>query len=163
DRKGVALLHGWLRRSFAEGKPLNEMARELLASRGSTYVSPEANYYRALRDPYTPAEATAQVFLGTPLQCARRPHHPFHPRKQGASHACPAWCARVDYRVVENNRLDKLDKHEFDGEQIVYQNRDGELPHPRTKEPVPPRFLGADAPVAGGDRLRALADWVAAP
>jgi hypothetical protein len=163
DRKGVALLHGWLRRSFAEGKPLNEMARELLAGRGSTYVNPEANYYRALRDPYVRAEATAQVFLGTRLQCAKCHNHPFDRWKQDDYHAFAALFARLDYRIVENNRRDKLDKHEFDGEQIVYQTRDGELPHPRTREPVPPRFLGSAAPVADADRLRALADWVAAP
>src|SRR5205823_954299 len=77
DRKGVRLFHDWIRRSIAEGKPLNEFARELVASRGSTYRQPAANYYRALRDPTTRAEAAAQVFLGIRLQCAHCHNHPY--------------------------------------------------------------------------------------
>src|SRR5262249_53920704 len=64
DRKGVEVFHAWIRRQFAEGRPLNEFARDLIAARGSTYADPPANYYRALRDPLSRAEATAQVFLG---------------------------------------------------------------------------------------------------
>src|SRR5207245_8450501 len=71
DKKGVGLFHDWIRRCIAEDKPLNEFARELIASRGSSYSNPAANYYRALRDPETRAEATAQVFLGIRLQCAK--------------------------------------------------------------------------------------------
>src|SRR5262249_24542408 len=40
DAKGVRLFHGWIRRALAEGKPLNEFAREILAARGSTYGHP---------------------------------------------------------------------------------------------------------------------------
>jgi hypothetical protein len=49
DRKGVENLHTWLRVQIAADRPWNELAHELLASRGSTYASPAANYYRALR------------------------------------------------------------------------------------------------------------------
>ena len=66
DRKGVQFFHQWIRHSIATNKPLNEFARELIASRGSTYSEPASNYYRALRDPQIRSEATAQVFLGIP-------------------------------------------------------------------------------------------------
>jgi hypothetical protein len=67
--------------------------------------------------------------------------------------------------VLANDRKDNLDKHEFVGEQIVFQNRAGEVTNPRTKQPAKPVFLGAKAPVftADSDRLSALADWVASP
>jgi hypothetical protein len=164
DRKGVALFHGWLRQSIAEGKPLNELARDLLAARGSTYVNPAANYYRALRDPQIRAEATAQVFLGIRLQCARCHNHPFDRWTQNDYHSLAAFFARVDYRILENNRRDNLDKHEFVGEQIVYQDRTGEVLSPQTHQPLTPRFLGGDPlSAADADRLQALADWVARP
>ncbi len=165
DRKGVALFHAWVRQSIAEGKPLNELARELIAARGSTYVNPAANFYRALRDPQVRAEATAQVFLGIRLQCARCHNHPFDRWTQNDYHSLAAFFARVDYRIVENNRRDNLDKHEFVGEQIVYQGRVGEVLSPQTQEALTPRFLGADTlPLAAdADRLQALADWVARP
>ena len=163
DRKGIRVFHRWVREQIDAGRPLNEMARDLIAARGSTYASPAANFYRSLRDPYTRAEAVAQVFLGVRVQCAKCHNHPFDRWKQNDYHDFAAFFARVQYRVLENNRRDRLDKHEFDGEQIVYQDRETELNHPRTKEPLRPRFLGTGEPLAdpNADRLDALADWVA--
>ncbi len=165
DRKGVRLFHDWIRQSIAEGKPLNEFARELIAGRGSTYAHPEANYYRALRDPNSRVEATAEVFLGVLLQCAKCHNHPFERWTQADYYGFSAFFERVDYRIASNDRKDKFDKHEFDGEQIVYEARTGEALHPRTGEMLPPRFLGADTPefAPDADRLQALADWIAAP
>jgi hypothetical protein len=165
DRKGVEVFHEWIRRSIAEGKPLNEFARELLAARGSTYAEPPANFYRALRDPYARAEAAAQVFLGIRLQCAKCHNHPFERWTQDDYHGFAALFARVQYRILENKRRDNLDQHEFVGEQIVYPARQGEVRHPRTREVVPPRFLGESIPISAtsSDRLQKLADWVADP
>jgi hypothetical protein len=165
DKKGVRVFHEWIRRAIVDRKPLNEFARELIAGRGSTYSEPAANYYRALRDPQTRAEATAQVFLGIRLQCAKCHNHPFDRWTQEDYHRWAALFARVQYRIIENKRTDKLDKHEFAGEQIVYLDRESEVTHPRTGDVLQPRFLGGNAPKVGsdGDRLAALADWVARP
>jgi hypothetical protein len=165
DRKGVEVFHQWIRQCIAEGKPLNEFARELLAGRGSTYANPPANFYRALRDPYARAEAAAQVFLGVRIQCAKCHNHPFERWTQNDYHGLAAFFARVQYRIVANERRDRFDQHEFIGEQIVYPARAGDVRHPRTGEIVPPRFLGADTPASkpDGDRLQMLADWVADP
>jgi hypothetical protein len=165
DRKGVEVFHQWIRQSIAESKPLNEFARELLAGRGSTYANPPANFYRALRDPYSRAEATAQVFLGVRMQCAKCHNHPFERWTQDDYHGLAAFFARVQYRIVENKRRDGFDQHEFIGEQIVYPAREGEVRHPRTGAVVSPRFLGSDrsAAKAEADRLQMLADWVADP
>lgn len=162
DARGVQLFHGWLRRSFADHKPLDQMARELISARGSSYASPPANYYRALRDPHTRAEATAQVFLGIRLQCARCHNHPFDRWTQSDYHRFAAFFARIDYRIVENNRRDKLDSHEFIGEQIIWQARSGELNHPVTGLPLMPAFLGEATPSfsSSTDRLQVLAGWV---
>src|SRR5262249_21357215 len=110
-------------------------------------------------------EAVAQVFLGVRLQCAKCHNHPFDRWSQNDYHSLAAFFARVQYRIVENNRRDRLDKHEFDGEQIVWQDRDGEVKHPRTGEVMRPRFLGGTIPALkpDADRLQTLADWVAAP
>jgi hypothetical protein len=165
DRKGVQAFHAWIREGIGEGKPLNDFARDLLGARGSTYSEPAANFYRALRDPQARAEAVAQVFLGVRLQCARCHNHPFDRWTQDDYHSLAAFFARVQYRIVENRRRDKFDKHEFDGEQIVFQTREGEVTHPRSGTVMQPRFLGAPTPdfPADADRLQALADWVARP
>ena len=162
DRKGVAAFHHWIRRSIASGKPMDEFARELIAARGSTYLEPQANYYRAMRDPLTRAESTAQVFLGTRLQCARCHNHPFDRWTQDDYYGWAALFARVRYKVIENRRRDRNDGHEFVGEQIVWIDRKGEVDDPRTGKAAPPRFLGAGDSVAERrDRLEALAEWVA--
>jgi uncharacterized protein DUF1549/uncharacterized protein DUF1553 len=164
DRKGVEVFYHWIRRCLAEDKPLNEFARELIAGRGSTYEQPAANFYRALRDPQARAEAVGQVFLGVRLQCARCHNHPFDQWTQDDYHRLAAFFARVQYRIVNNNRRDRFDTHEFDGEQIVWQDRQSEVKDPRTGAELRPRFLGAPTPELGpdADRLQILADWVAA-
>jgi hypothetical protein len=161
----VQAFHYWIRKQIADGRPMNEFARDLIASRGSTYAEPQANYYRALREPQLRAEATAQVFLGLRIGCAKCHNHPFDVWTQDDYHRFAAMFARVQYRVVTNSRKDKLDSHEFVGEQVVWMDREGELKHPRTGEPLVPKFLGAATPAfaGGADRLQALADWVASP
>ncbi len=141
------------------------MARELIASQGSTYARPAANYYRALRDPQLRAEATAQVFLGIRMQCAKCHNHPFNQWTQNDYHQLAAFFPRVQYKIVENRRRDDLDKHEFIGEQIVFQDDKSEVKHPVSGAILRPRFLGDAEPALGakGDRLAVLADWVARP
>jgi hypothetical protein len=164
DHKGVQLYYQWIRQALAQDMPLNKFARELIASRGSTYSHPAANYYRALRDPYTRAEATAQVFLGIRMQCARCHNHPFNRWTQDDYHQLAAFFARVQYQVLANNRRDKLDSHEFVGEQVVLVDRSSEIKHPVTGAVQQPRFLGGEVlENPDADRLQALADWVARP
>lgn len=165
DRKGVQALHRWLRQGFLDGRPLDELARAVITGRGSTYERPEANFYRALRDTPSRAEAVAQVFLGVRLQCARCHNHPFDVWTQDDYYGLSAFFPRIQYRIIENRRRDRLDSHEFDGEQVVYLAREGEVKHPRTGAAVPPRFPAASGPAVDpeGDRLAALADWITRP
>jgi hypothetical protein len=165
DKRGVKAFHGWIRQAIAHNKPLNEFAYDLIASRGSTYEAPAANYYRALRDPQVRTEAFAQVFLGIRMMCAKCHNHPFNQLTQDDYHQLAAFFPRVDYVLLDNTRKDKLDKHEFIGEQIVYMNRGGEVKHPVTREVLTPKYLGGRElkMVEKDDRLMLLANWVADP
>src|SRR4029078_12283565 len=78
------------------------------------------------------------------------------------------WAAvfgRVDYQIISNQRRDRLDKHEFNGEQVVLIKEDGEVQTPRPGGGGEPRFLGAYTPAVHPieDRLLPLADWLATP
>jgi hypothetical protein len=115
----------------------------LIAARGSTYLNPAANYYRASRDPITRAEAAAQVFLGTRLQCAQCHNHPFDHWTQDDYYSWAAVFGKVQYKVLENRRQDSNDSHEFKGEQIVYVAQKADVKNPRTGKAAAPRFLGA--------------------
>jgi hypothetical protein len=166
DPTGVKLFHDWIRDSFAANKPLDRLVRELIAARGSTYDNPPANYYRANRDPITRAEATAQLFLGVRLGCAKCHNHPFDRWTQEDYYRWAAVFARVDYKIVSNNRPDDNDKHQFDGEQIVVMTDKGEVQHPRTKENLSPRFLGAASTLDTDDSqdlLLRLSAWLTSP
>ncbi len=165
DRKGVQNFHAWIKSSIAGDKPLDQFARELVASRGSTYLEPAANYYRAMRDPIMRAESTAQIFLGTRLACSKCHNHPFDRWTQDDYYSWANLFARVEYRIVENRRRDTNDSHEFDGEQIVVMARKGDVKDPRTDQPLPPKFLGDSigAMPPDSDRLLALSDWLTSP
>lgn len=170
DSKGVEVFHHWIRESLAADKPLNQFAAEIVGARGSTYAEPPANFYRALRTPEERSEATAQVFLGVRLQCARCHNHPFDQWTQDDYYGWTGFFARVDYKILENHRRDTNDTHEFDGEQIVFMKSSGEVKNPTTGRPVKPRFPDSQmvhAAVKGargmvveeGDRLLLLSEW----
>jgi hypothetical protein len=164
DRKGVQAYHAWIQNSLATNKPMDQFVRELLSARGSTYANPAANFHRANRDAVTRSESAAQLFLGTRLQCAKCHNHPFDRWTQADYYDWAGVFARIDYKVLENNRADGLDKHEFNGEQVVFLKRDGSINNPRTGKPATPRFLGAQTSSSSqaGDPLTNLADWLTA-
>jgi hypothetical protein len=165
DRKGVQGFHRWVRQAVADNMPLDRFVRELVAARGSTYANPQANYYRALRDPVSRGEATAQLFLGVRLACAQCHNHPFDRWTQDDYYGWADVFGRVQYKVLENRRRDDNDGHEFVGEQIVYEARDGGVKDPRTGAPAKPRLLG-EAQSNWTDeqsRLDALAAWLTSP
>jgi len=165
DAKGVDVFYTWIRESIAAGKPLNQFVRELVAARGSTYQNPPANFYRANRDPLTRGETAARLFLGVRLQCARCHNHPYDRWTQDDYYSWAALFGRIDYEIKQNDRKDKFDKHEFDGEQVVLIRDAGEVENPRIKQSAPPKFLGADTPTMDpeADRLPPLADWLWSP
>ena len=165
DRKGVRIFHEWMRASLAEGKGLHTFARELIASRGSTYENPPANYYRALRKPVDRAEATAQVFLGARLRCAKCHNHPFDRWTQDEYYEFAALFDGIEYDIVENKRRDKHDKNQFVGEQIVKLVEERSFKDPRTELLPTQRLLGSESPrlEEERDRFEQLADWITAP
>lgn len=167
DEKGMTLFHGWIRDAVARNVPVNQFAHDILAAQGSTYNVPPANFYRALREQNPRAEAIAQVFLGTRLKCAQCHNHPFDKWTQDDYFNWSAVFSRVDYKILENNRKDKNDLHEFKGEQIVQLVKEAKLMNPRTGDPAQAKLLGdmkLDGKIldASGD-LSAAAQWITNP
>ncbi|HEY2415286.1 MAG TPA: DUF1549 and DUF1553 domain-containing protein [Pirellulaceae bacterium] len=165
DAKGVDAFFGWIRDWIAAGRPLDEFARQLITGRGSTYENPPANFYRANRDPTTRGETAARLFLGVRLQCAKCHNHPYDRWTQDDYYNWAAVFGRIDYQIVSNQRRDRLDKHEFNGEQIVVLKDEGEVQNARTGLDAEPRFLGGYSPPLhpAEDRLMPLAEWLTAP
>lgn len=152
DNKGVAAFHGWIRQSIAENKPLDLFAREILTAVGSTYEVAPANYYRALRSPDQRAEAVAQIFLGTRLNCAKCHNHPFERWTMDDYYQFAAVFDGIDYDLKDNKRADKNDKNNFIGEQVVILTDKREFKHARSGVLPAPRLLGESETQDGGDR-----------
>ena len=163
DQKGVDLFYGWIRESIAAGKPLDEFVREMVDAQGSTYANPPANFWRANRDPFTRGETAARLFLGVRLQCAKCHNHPFDRWTQDDYYSWAALFGQIDYKEVgENKRSDKLDLHEFNGEQLVLVRGEREVKDPRTGQIAPPKFLGGEmlSLEPASNRLPPLAQWL---
>jgi len=78
NREGGNQFLAYVRRSVSEGKPYDQMVREIISSNGRSSKSPEVGYVLAEEaDPMTLAAATTQVFLGVRLACAQCHDHPF--------------------------------------------------------------------------------------
>ncbi|MGF1578802.1 MAG: DUF1549 and DUF1553 domain-containing protein [Gemmataceae bacterium] len=163
DVNGVKYFHKWIRKSIADNKQLDQFARELVTGRGSTYKNPPANYYRTNRQPQLAAETTARLFMGVRIACAKCHNHPFDRWTQEDYFGLSACFARIETKMVNNKRRDKLNKHELNGEMIVSIAKKGEVSHPKTGGTMPPRLPnGSVADVKKhGDRPKALAAWLA--
>jgi len=162
DVKGMTAFHGWIRDAIRTNRPLDAFVRDIIATTGSSYSAPPTNFYRANRTPVERSVSAAQVFLGTRLQCAQCHNHPFDKWTQDDYYNWAAVFARVDYKLLDDKRTDKNDKHEFIGEQVIFLQPKARVENPRTGDAARQRLLGADLPPLkqGEDELQAAARWL---
>jgi hypothetical protein len=154
--KGAYAFQDWIRQSLAENRPYDQLVRELLTSRGSSYENPAANFFRVTRDAKPTMEKTTQVFLGVRMVCAQCHDHPFERWTQNQYYEMASFFGGVDL----------LPGYEV-GEEIVFDKRqEFDVKHPKDGRLVKPNFLVA-AKVAGpvsipsdATRRQALAGWI---
>lgn len=150
---GMWALHNWMRESFRTNKPMGKFVSELITAKGSIFSNGPANYYRIANNPSDLAESTAQLFLGTRLQCAKCHHHPYERFSQDDYYGFAAFFARVASKSSAEFGI-------FGGETVIVVNSGGEVSHPKTGAVMKPTPL-QDAPLEhASDRRIALADWL---
>ena len=153
--RGATLFHEWVREAVTENRPYDEVVRELITARGSTYQHGPTNYYRIEQQPAGRAETTAQVFLGIRLSCARCHKHPFDQWTTDDYWNFAAFTGKVGVRGGE-----------LYNEQVIYYNPTGRVINQSVQgnrgEVALPTFLGGEslAPNYQGDVLQVLADWM---
>jgi hypothetical protein len=153
--QGMWAMHNWIRESLRTNKPYDQFVRELITARGSIYTSGPANYYRVHKDSSMLAEATAQLFLGVRLECAKCHHHPFEKYGQDDYYGMAAFFSRTGTKNSEEFGL-------FGREQVVMVRDSGDVKHPRTNRVVGPKPLDGPAADHPFDRRIPLADWLTA-
>jgi hypothetical protein len=165
-QKGVWVFHDWIKQSLARNRPYDKFVRELLLAEGSSYSSPEVNYYRALRDPGKITEDVSQTFLGVRFNCNKCHDHPFEKWTQRQYYEFGAYFARVAIKRgslgKENVRNFTGDLMQVPGEEIIYLKDDGEVQNPRTGMDVHPKVPVGEAtePAKDGDRRAAFVAWL---
>jgi len=151
SERGVHSFHRYLVRSMAEDKPMTQFARELLTGTGNTLNKPAANFFRVTRTPEDAAEATAQLFLGVRVQCAKCHNHPFENITQTDYYGLAAFFARVQFKGSQFGLDDE----------VVYVQPGREINNPLTRKPQPPIAFGSIVALApDDDRREKLADWL---
>jgi hypothetical protein len=167
-KKGVWVFRDWIRHSIAQNKPYDKFVRELLLAEGSSYLNPEVNYYRVLRDSGKMTEDISQTFLGVRFNCNKCHDHPFEKWTQNQYFEFAAYFARVGMKrgtlgkdVIRSATGDPIT---VTGEEIVYRKYDGgEVKHPKTDKVVAPKVPYGQAKESKGDedRRAAFVEWLA--
>ncbi|MFM8892623.1 MAG: DUF1549 domain-containing protein, partial [Planctomycetia bacterium] len=151
--KGAILYHQWLDRRIAANQPVDEMVRDLLTASGGTFDNPATNYFQLERNTLKLTENIAQAFLGMRIQCAQCHNHPFDRWTMDDYYGFAAFFAQIGRKRAADPR-----------EAIIFDNGSGEVNHPVTGKPAPPKFLGGAQPkVSDRDRREAVADWITSP
>lgn len=152
--KGVWAFREWIRESLAVNKPYNQMVRELVTARGSTFRNPPANFFRFTREPKVAMETTTQLFLGVRMVCAQCHDHPFEQWTQNQYYNLSAFFAQMALKPGEDA-----------DEEIVYDKReDAEILHPKDGRVMPAKFLFdvENAALREAELRESLADWLTA-
>ncbi len=152
--KNTKLYYDWLKKQVASNEPLDKMVKNLIASTGSTFENPAANYYKLETQTLQTAENVAQVFMGMRIQCAQCHNHPFDRWTMDDYYSFSAFFSQVGRKTGKDPR-----------DTIIYNRGGGEVKHPVTKQNMKPKFLGGEVPEIerGQDRRAVLADWLASP
>jgi hypothetical protein len=151
--KSIYLYSNWLTEQIAANVPLDQIVREILASRGGTFSSPATNFYQIERETLKTAENVAQVFMGVRVQCAQCHNHPFDRWTMNDYYSFAAFFSQIGRKEGEDYR-----------EIIVFNSGSGEVVHPVNGRVMEPKFLGGAKPdCRGKDRRAVLADWLTAP
>ena len=144
----------WLQAAVSHNMPYDQFARELLTASGSTITSPAGNYYRTASETLDAMESTAQLFMGTRIQCAKCHNHPFERWTQSNYYGLASFFNRIERQ--------KTDQPE---EVILWSRSSGEVHHPadgRVMKPWVP--VTGDLEIANtADRRAALAQWLTSP
>lgn len=153
-QQAVWAFHSYLRRSVAQNKPWDQLAREILTATGSNLEQGQANYFLLHQEVAQLAEATSVTFLGMSITCARCHNHPLEKWTQDQYWGFANLFSRVGLKAGDRG-----------GEVWVQPRPDGDVMHLRRGVAMPPTPLDG-APLAldsPGDRRVALAQWLTRP
>jgi hypothetical protein len=154
-KRGNYLFHDWIRDALARNMPYDQFVRAIVAAAGDTGENPPAVWYRQVITSTAQLEDTAQLFLGTRVQCAQCHHHPYERWSQRDYYSFSAFFSTVARKPGAEA-----------GEEIVFARRGvASAVNKKDGQTVRPAGLGAK-PIdlsPDEDPRQALVDWMVAP
>jgi hypothetical protein len=151
--RGNYLFQEWVHDGIQSNKPYDQIVRELLTATGEPTQTPAVTWYRQADDMNAQTEDTAQVFLGTRIQCARCHHHPYEKWSQDDYYGLAAFFSR----------LGKKDGAMPDEFRVYHIRGAAGAANPRTGRGLAPTGLGESRPCElspDDDPRQALAAWM---
>jgi hypothetical protein len=150
---GAYRYYKWLRDSFAQNKPVDQLARELVTGQGLLADHPAGHFYKVTKDAGETASTLSQALLGVRIECAKCHHHPFDRWSQDDYAGMQAYFTGVKFKTTPR------------GEMLLASNA-GAVRNPRTGIDIFAHPLGTALPAkagAAGDPRTELAAWLVAP
>lgn len=140
------LFAGWLIEGYRKNTPFDKVVTELLTARGDAAKVPAANYFLAIPQLEDLAETTAQLFMGSRVNCAKCHNHPFE-----------NWTQEDYYRIAAVfTRVRNAGKSA-----MVSVSATGETTHPVSGKTLAP--YGDPGTDPNADRRIAFARWLTKP
>lgn len=142
----------WIRESFAQNKPFDEFARQIVAASGSLAKNPAGQLFKVAKTPGAVASTVSQVFLGVRIECAQCHHHPFDRWAQSDYYGMEAYFTQVNFKSAGSV-------------QVLVPTKNSVTKHPRSKRTIQAHALLQAEPetTPEGDRRRLFADWMTSP
>lgn len=155
--KGMWAYYSYIHDAVRDNKGWDQISREVLTSRGNTFLDGPANYFRTALKPEELAENVSQGFLGIRVQCAKCHNHPLEKWTQNEYYGMANIFARTKYKADLSIYVND--------EMTVYNTASGDLIQPRLGRPVAPKPLGGPELALASNRERRsfFADWLTRP
>ena len=153
-QRGTYAFHAWIRNALASNMPYDRFVRSIIAAQGTVDQHPPVIWYRTVRNLTHQTNDTAQLFLGTRINCAQCHNHPYEKWSQEDYYRLQAFFGRVGKKSGEIAQ-----------EPAIYVKADGVVRHPKTGKAMAPRGLDGPEVTFGEDEdpRQGLVDWMASP
>jgi Protein of unknown function (DUF1553)/Protein of unknown function (DUF1549)/Bacterial Ig-like domain (group 2) len=152
-QRGTYAFHAWIRNAFAANMPYDQFVRNILAAQGTVDQHPPIIWYRTVRNLTHQTNDTAQLFLGTRINCAQCHHHPYEKWGQDDYYQLQAFFARLGRKSGE-----------ISDEPAIFVRPDGQVRNPANGKIMQARGLDGPEVRLGEDEdpRQRLVDWMVA-
>ncbi len=153
NMRGTYAFQAWIRNAMATNMPYDVFVRNILAAQGTVDQHPPVIWYRTVRNLTAQTNDTAQLFLGTRINCAQCHHHPYEKWSQDDYYQLQAFFARLGQKPGETPN-----------EPAIFVRPDGQVRNPATGKIMQARGLDGPAIKVGEDEdpRQKLVDWMTA-